>query len=110
MVSVQATFIHANVRFEFGPLKWLVATPQFHHWHHAAEREAIDKNFAVHLPVLDAMFGTMYLPGRWPGRTASAPVRGCRPATFGSSPGRFAGAERLDRGRRAVQFVVLYSA
>ena len=66
VVSVQATFIHANVRFEFGPLKWVVATPQFHHWHHAAEREAIDKNFAVHLPVLDAVFGTMHLPGRWP--------------------------------------------
>ena len=66
VVSAQATFIHANVRFEFGWLKWLVATPQFHHWHHAAEKEAIDKNFAVHLPVLDAMFGTMYLPGRWP--------------------------------------------
>ena len=66
VVSVQATFIHANVRFEFGPLRWVVATPQFHHWHHAAEREAIDKNFAVHLPVLDGVFGTMYLPGGWP--------------------------------------------
>ena len=66
VVSAQATFIHANVRFEFGPLKWLVATPQFHHWHHAAEADAIDKNFAVHLPVIDAVFGTMYLPPRWP--------------------------------------------
>jgi sterol desaturase/sphingolipid hydroxylase (fatty acid hydroxylase superfamily) len=66
VVSAQATFIHANVRFDFGPLKWLIATPQFHHWHHAAEAEAIDKNFAVHLPVLDAVFGTMYLPSRWP--------------------------------------------
>lgn len=66
-VSVQATFIHANVRFEFGPLRWILATPQFHHWHHGAEREAIDKNFAVHLPVLDWLFGTFYLPkGRWP--------------------------------------------
>lgn len=66
-VSVQATFIHANVPFEFGPLRWLLATPQFHHWHHGAEREAIDKNFAVHLPVLDWLFGTFYLPkGRWP--------------------------------------------
>jgi sterol desaturase/sphingolipid hydroxylase (fatty acid hydroxylase superfamily) len=65
-VSVQATFIHANVRFEFGPLRWLLATPQFHHWHHSAETEAVDKNFAVHLPVLDWMFGTLYMPGRWP--------------------------------------------
>jgi lathosterol oxidase len=66
VVSAQATFIHANVRFEFGPLKWFVATPQFHHWHHASEHEAVDKNFAVHLPVIDAVFGTMHLPARWP--------------------------------------------
>ena len=68
-VTVQATFIHANVRFEFGPLRWLIATPQFHHWHHGAEWEAIDKNFAVHLPVLDFLFGTFYLPkNRWPAK------------------------------------------
>jgi sterol desaturase/sphingolipid hydroxylase (fatty acid hydroxylase superfamily) len=66
-VSVQATFIHANVRFRFGPLRWVLATPQFHHWHHGAEPEAVDKNFAVHLPLLDRLFGTCYLPGdRWP--------------------------------------------
>ena len=66
-VSIQATFIHANVRFRFGALRWLLATPQFHHWHHSAEREAVDKNFAVHLPVLDWVFGTFYLPqDRWP--------------------------------------------
>jgi len=67
LVSVQATFIHANIRFTFGPLRWLIATPQFHHWHHAADREGIDKNFAVHLPIIDWLFGTFYLPtGRWP--------------------------------------------
>ena len=66
VVSAQATFIHANVRFAFGPLKYLVATPQFHHWHHAAEAEAIDKNFAVHLPIIDMVFGTAHLPDRWP--------------------------------------------
>jgi lathosterol oxidase len=66
VVSAQATFIHANVRFTFGPLKYLVATPQFHHWHHAADAEAVDKNFAVHLPVLDVLFGTAHLPDRWP--------------------------------------------
>lgn len=67
VVSVQATFIHANVRWDFGLLSWLLATPQFHHWHHGADREAIDKNFAVHLPVIDWLFGTFYLPAhRWP--------------------------------------------
>ena len=66
-VSIQATFIHANVRFRFPLLRNVIATPQFHHWHHSAEREAVDKNFAVHLPVLDALFGTYYMPrDRWP--------------------------------------------
>ncbi len=32
----------------------------------APERVAIDKNFAVHLPLLDRMFGTYYLPDHWP--------------------------------------------
>jgi lathosterol oxidase len=66
-VSVQATFIHANVRFDPRGLREVLATPRFHHWHHAADAEAVDCNFAVHLPVLDRVFGTHYLPrGRWP--------------------------------------------
>jgi lathosterol oxidase len=65
-VVVQATFIHANVRWELRPLRNLLATPAFHHWHHSAEPEAVDKNFAVHLPVLDRLFGTYHLPDRWP--------------------------------------------
>ena len=68
IVAAQATFIHANVRWEFKPLRRLVATPAFHHWHHSAEREAIDRNFAVHTPVWDLLFGTYYLPAHWPAR------------------------------------------
>ncbi len=64
-VSFHAIFLHANVRFRFGPLAWIVGTPQFHHWHHAVH--PVDKNFAIHLPVIDRIFGTHYLPaGRWP--------------------------------------------
>lgn len=67
VVTVQATFIHANVRFQFGPLRYLLATPQFHHWHHSDQKEAIDKNFAVHLPIWDMLFGSFFLPkSRWP--------------------------------------------
>ena len=72
LVAAQATFIHANVRWEFRPVRRLVATPAFHHWHHSAEREAVDKNFAVHTPVWDMLFGTYYLPDRWPAAMASA--------------------------------------
>ncbi len=67
-VAFQAVFLHANARVRFGWLRWIVATPEFHHWHHAAEAEAVDKNFAVHLPVLDRIFGTAWLPDRWPVR------------------------------------------
>ncbi|MBK5290675.1 MAG: sterol desaturase family protein [Acidobacteriia bacterium] len=66
-VSFHAVFIHANVRFRFGKWKWVVGTPQFHHWHHSADAEGVDKNFAIHLPALDWLFGTMHLPeDRWP--------------------------------------------
>jgi sterol desaturase/sphingolipid hydroxylase (fatty acid hydroxylase superfamily) len=66
IVAAQATFIHANVRWEFRAVRRILATPGFHHWHHSAEREAIDKNFAVHTPIWDILFGTYYLPDRWP--------------------------------------------
>jgi len=66
-VSFHAVFIHANVRWRLRPLEWLVVTPRFHHWHHALEADAVDKNFAVHLPVIDRLFGTAYFPAeRWP--------------------------------------------
>jgi lathosterol oxidase len=66
LVAVQATFIHANVRWELRPLRRWIATPHFHHWHHSAEREAVNKNYAVHTPVWDMLFGTYFQPDRWP--------------------------------------------
>lgn len=66
-VAVLATFIHVNFRYELRLLGYIVTTPFYHHWHHAIESEAINKNFAVHLPVLDLIFGTRYYPrGIWP--------------------------------------------
>ena len=62
----QSLFIHSNTRIKVGPLKWLLASPQFHHWHHANEREAWDKNFAGQLPLLDMLGGTLFMPDRMP--------------------------------------------
>jgi sterol desaturase/sphingolipid hydroxylase (fatty acid hydroxylase superfamily) len=68
-VAVQATVIHANVRWRFGWLEHVLVGPRFHHWHHAAEPEARDHNFAVHWAWLDRLFGTQHLPAeRWPAR------------------------------------------
>jgi len=66
-VYLLSVFIHANIRIPFGFLQYIVATPRFHHWHHGIEEEAIDKNFAIHFPVIDMVFGTFHMPGnRWP--------------------------------------------
>ncbi|SFL95064.1 sterol desaturase family protein [Marinobacter zhejiangensis] len=61
-VSFHAIFIHANVRFRFPVLRWILATPEFHHWHHSSEDEAVDKNYAGFLPVYDVLFRTSYMP------------------------------------------------
>jgi sterol desaturase/sphingolipid hydroxylase (fatty acid hydroxylase superfamily) len=62
--TLQAIFIHANVRFTFGRLRYVFATPEFHHWHHSADPRAYNSNFAGELPVLDKVFGTLHLPAR----------------------------------------------
>ena len=80
LITLQAIFIHANVRMTFGPLRWVIATPQFHHWHHSREPQAYNTNYAGEFPVLDALFGTLYLPAdRWP---AQYGVDGTEPAGY----------------------------
>ena len=66
-VTLHATWTHCN----FGPtIKWLepfLIQPRYHHWHHTSQKEAIDKNYAIHFPWIDRLFGTYYLPkDRWP--------------------------------------------
>jgi len=57
-----AVFNHSNVRLKFKFLRWLIVTPEYHHWHHSNDPEARDKNFSGQLPLLDLLFGTFYLP------------------------------------------------
>lgn len=65
VIAFHAVFNHVNLRFRLGWVEWLLATPRFHHWHHAVTPP--DRNFAVHFPWLDRLFGTHYLPGdAWP--------------------------------------------
>lgn len=58
----QALLIHSNVKINFGPLKWIIASPEYHHWHHANERDAHDRNFAAQLSIIDVIAGTIFLP------------------------------------------------
>lgn len=62
-------FIHANVKWRFGWLEWLISSPAFHHWHHTNDGpEVINKNYAAMLPWVDKMFGTFYLPAHLPSK------------------------------------------
>jgi sterol desaturase/sphingolipid hydroxylase (fatty acid hydroxylase superfamily) len=82
IVAAQATFIHVNMKLRLKWLEQILVTPRFHHWHHAVK--PIDKNFAVHFPWVDRLFGTYHLPadGSWPAEVGihGDPV----PAEFGS--------------------------
>jgi sterol desaturase/sphingolipid hydroxylase (fatty acid hydroxylase superfamily) len=90
--TVWTFFIHANLRFRFGLLEWLLSTPAFHHWHHTND-ENRNHNFAAIFPVIDKIFGTALLPRHWP------PAYGIKgevshtlvgqlldPLTFGTAP------------------------
>jgi sterol desaturase/sphingolipid hydroxylase (fatty acid hydroxylase superfamily) len=45
----------------------VIVTPNFHHWHHSQDDEAIDKNYAAHFAFLDHLFGTAVQSDReWP--------------------------------------------
>jgi len=63
--TIWSFFVHANVRWRFGPLEYLIATPAFHHWHHTNDAHR-DHNYAALFPWVDRLFGSLHLPRRWP--------------------------------------------
>ncbi|WP_290700011.1 sterol desaturase family protein [Lacinutrix sp.] len=76
IVSFQAVLAHANTRINFGFLKYVFVTPQYHHWHHSDDPKAYDKNFAIHFPFIDMIFGTYYPMGSdWPESTGLGDVK-----------------------------------
>jgi len=79
IIALHGVLNHVNMRFRLGLLERLLVTPRFHHWHQAVT--PLDRNFAVHFPWLDRLFGTHYLPdGRWPEALGIQATR-CRPAS-----------------------------
>lgn len=65
IVAFHAVFNHVNLRFRLRFIENVLVTPRFHFWHHAVH--PVDRNYAVHFPWLDRLFGTYHLPdGEWP--------------------------------------------
>jgi sterol desaturase/sphingolipid hydroxylase (fatty acid hydroxylase superfamily) len=51
---------HANIRSDFGPLRYLLVTPQSHRVHHSIEARHHDRNFGLTFSLWDHLFGTQY--------------------------------------------------
>jgi sterol desaturase/sphingolipid hydroxylase (fatty acid hydroxylase superfamily) len=62
--TTTAAFVHANLNWTLGPLKYVVATPVFHRWHHTPLEQRGNSNFGSLLSVWDVLFGTFYMPER----------------------------------------------
>lgn len=69
--KLYTAFLHANVRLGYGRLSTVLASPQFHHWHHDAAAGAGGVpacNFSSALPIFDRIWGSYRLPAEFPQR------------------------------------------
>lgn len=56
---------HANVGWDYGPLKYIFNNPKMHIWHHAKEMPSthpLGINFGISLSIWDYIFKTAYIP------------------------------------------------
>ncbi len=60
--AAMSAFVHANLNWNLGPFKYILASPVFHRWHHTFVGGDSGKNFASTFPFLDLLFGTFYMP------------------------------------------------
>jgi sterol desaturase/sphingolipid hydroxylase (fatty acid hydroxylase superfamily) len=67
--TATAAFVHSNLNWTFGPLRYVLASPIFHRWHHTPLEEVGNRNFGALLSLWDVVFGTFCMPqGQLPSR------------------------------------------
>ncbi|MEO6005838.1 MAG: sterol desaturase family protein [Opitutus sp.] len=55
--------VHANLNWDWGPLRYLINSPRLHAWHHSVEMHgAGGQNFGINLALWDWLFRTAYWP------------------------------------------------
>lgn len=57
-------YVHCDVGWNHGPLAKVVASPNWHRWHHSIDPTAYNRNYANVFSFIDVIFGTYYNPGR----------------------------------------------
>ena len=83
LLAVHAFLLHANVDWSFGPLRYVLASPVFHRWHHSSHAESRSKNFAGLFPIWDLLFGTFYMPDTKRPQQVGVPEAGVPDAFWG---------------------------
>lgn len=68
VLGLWAIFLHANVRLRLPLVEGLIATPAFHHWHHA---RAARGNYAGLFPWIDSLFHTNVTQPSWPSESGT---------------------------------------
>ena len=64
LLTFYTILLHANLDWSYGPLRYVVASPLFHRWHHTTEEQGLNKNFAPLFPFVDLLFGSFFMPKR----------------------------------------------
>lgn len=59
---VHTVFTHAALRWDLGPLGYVLVSPTFHRWHHEASHATPGCNFAGMFALWDYLFGTAHCP------------------------------------------------
>lgn len=65
-MAINNMWLHTNLDAGYGVLRQIFVSPNYHKWHHAKAREAVDKNFADLFVFLDVLGGTYYQPPHSP--------------------------------------------
>jgi sterol desaturase/sphingolipid hydroxylase (fatty acid hydroxylase superfamily) len=60
--TTTSAFVHSNLNWTLGPLKYVVATPVFHRWHHTPLDQGGNSNFGALFSLWDVLFGTFRMP------------------------------------------------
>ncbi len=62
--GVWAIYIHSNININIGFLKYIIGSPNLHHWHH--DQDVHKGNYANISPLMDLIFGTFYEKKEFP--------------------------------------------
>ena len=75
VIEIVTYIQHSQIRWRFGPLRYIFTTPTFHAIHHSRDPGHFNRNFAPTLALVDYIFGTAVKDDEYPQRTGLPDVQ-----------------------------------